>query len=126
MENDLKFLRTATQRPAKELVEAVQQIYPKYDKALQSKCENSEAYGISLNHDAMAKLYETFAPDILEARRKSRHGKHRLKCRIAARLETPVYEELQQLVKADGYNTIQDWLTEVVTAYIADKEEQNV
>ncbi len=118
MSNELKDLRIMKQIPAKDMVAVVQELYPKYDKTVQSKCENGEAYGIALQPDALQALYEHFAPDVLEARARSRHGKHRLTCKIMARLETDVYEALQLLIKADGYNTVQDWLTDVVQCYI--------
>ena len=101
------------------MVAVVQQIYPKYDKTVQSKCENGEIYGVSLRPDAMAALYAHFAPEVVEQRKAAKKDAHRLTCRISARLETADYEVLQQLIAADGYATTQDWLTAIVRRYIA-------
>lgn len=48
MAEELRELRLSKQIPAKDMVAVVQAIYPKYDKTVQSKCENGEAYGVSL------------------------------------------------------------------------------
>jgi len=52
-----------TKTPAKDMVAVVQTIYPKYDMTSQSKCENSDAYGICLTQKAMKALYAKFDPD---------------------------------------------------------------
>ena len=48
MAEELRELRLSKQIPAKDMVAVVQAIYPKYDKTVQSKCENGDAYGVSL------------------------------------------------------------------------------
>ena len=63
MPNRLKELRLKTKTPAKDMVAVVQTIYPKYDMTSQSKCENSDAYGICLTQKAMKALYAKFDPD---------------------------------------------------------------
>lgn len=45
MAEELRELRLSKQIPAKDMVAVVQAIYPKYDKTVQSKCENGDAYG---------------------------------------------------------------------------------
>jgi len=105
-DNDLRDLRVRKQLPVKDMVEVVRELYPKFDKTVQSKCENGDAYGILLRPDAMDALYRRFAPDILEGRRLARRERHRLTCRISARLENADYAALQQHLKADGYATI--------------------
>ena len=67
MAEELRELRLSKQIPAKDMVAVVQAIYPKYDKTVQSKCENGDAYGVSLRPDAMAALYSHFAPELVEA-----------------------------------------------------------
>lgn len=62
MAEELRELRLSKQIPAKDMVAVVQALYPKYDKTVQSKCENGDAYGVSLRPDAMAALYSHFAP----------------------------------------------------------------
>lgn len=123
MAEELRELRISKQIPAKEMVTVVQAIYPKYDKTVQSKCENGEAYGVSIRPDALEALYSKFAPELLEARSKPRKEHHRLTCRISARLENEDFEALQQNIQADGYETMQDWLTDTVRKYNQRKAE---
>ena len=91
MAEELRELRLSKQIPAKDMVAVVQAIYPKYDKTVQSKCENGDAYGVSLRPDAMAALYAHFAPELVESRKTAKKDAHRLTCRISARLETADY-----------------------------------
>ena len=114
MAEELRELRLSKQIPAKDMVAVVQAIYPKYDKTVQSKCENGDTYGVSLRPDAMAALYAHFAPELAEGRKAVKKDAHRLTCRISARLETADYEALQRLIEAEGYATTQDWLTATV------------
>ena len=83
MAEELRELRVTKQIPAKDMVAVVQSLYPKYDKTVQSKCENGEAYGVTIRPDAMTALYERFAPERLEPPKRTRHGQHRLTCRIS-------------------------------------------
>ena len=53
MADELKELRHARQIPARDIVKVIQKIYPKYDKTIQSKCENGDAYGVTLRPDAL-------------------------------------------------------------------------
>lgn len=39
---ELRDLRISRQLPAREMVAVVQALYPKYDKTIQSKCENGD------------------------------------------------------------------------------------
>jgi len=118
MSEELRELRISKQIPVKDMVAVVQTLYPKYDKTIQSKCENGEAYGVSIRPDAMKALYERFAPERLEPPKRTRHGQHRLTCRISCRLENEDYEALQQLIEASGCATVQDWLTGIVRELI--------
>ena len=122
-DNDLRDLRVQKQLPVKDMVEVVRTLYPKFDKTVQSKCENGSSYGIALRPDAMEALYKQFAPEILEGRRLAHKERHRLTCRISARLENDDYAALQQHQKADGYATMQDLLTDLVRRYLKAKED---
>lgn len=122
MANDLRELRLRCQLPAKDLVAVVQEIYPKYDKTMQSKCERGSEYGVDLRPDAMEALYLRFDPGALTAQRKKKNSCHRLTCRISCRLEDEDYRALQQHIKADGYATMQDWLSDIVRRYLKEKE----
>ena len=107
MAEELRELRLSKQIPAKDMVAVVQAIYPKYDKTVQSKCENGDAYGVSLRPDAMAALYAHFAPELAEGRKAVKKDAHRLTCRISARLETADYEALQRLIEV---TSLRPWL----------------
>lgn len=121
MANDLRELRLRCQLPAKEMVAVVRELYPKYDKTMQSKCERGAEYGVDLRPDAMEALYRRFDPGALEARKRAKTSGHRLTCRISCRLEDEDYRALQQHIQADGYKTMQNWLTDMVQQYIRGK-----
>ena len=126
MAEELRELRVTKQIPAKDMVAVVQALYPKYDKTVQSKCENGEAYGVTIRPDAMYALYERFAPERLEPPKRTRHGQHRLTCRISCRLENEDYEALQQLIEASGCATVQEWLTGIVRGLIGKEAPPSV
>lgn len=119
MSDELRALRLAKSIPVREMVEVVRPLYPKYDKTVQSKCENGDAYGVDLRKDAMEALYKAFDPEALTKARKKKDC-HRLICRISCRLETDEYVKLKQLVEAEGYGTMQDWLAARIREYIKD------
>lgn len=116
--NELRELRTSRGLAVKEMVAVVQGLYPKYDKTVQSKCENRDAYGVTIRRDALKALYRHFAPELLEPKKRTRHGQHRLTCRISARLENRTFAALQQRMQADGYRTFQELLTALVASYL--------
>lgn len=116
--NELRELRTSRGLAVKEMVAVVQGLYPKYDKTVQSKCENGDAYGVTIRRDALKALYRHFAPELLEPKKQTRHGQHRLTCRISARLENSTFAALQQRMQADGYQTFQELLTALVLRYV--------
>ena len=120
MAEELRELRITKQIPAKDMVAVVQSLYPKYDKTVQSKCENGETYGVTIRPDAMKALYKRFAPEHLERPKRTRHGQHRLTCRISCRLGNEDYKALQQLIEASGCATVQDWLTGIVQKLIVE------
>ena len=121
-DNELRSLRVELGLPARDMVAVVQGLYPKYDKTMQSKCENGDDYGISLRPDAMRALYEKFAPGGTKASRRKK-DRHRLTGRITCRLEDADMEALQQRMKADGYATAQELMTALVRRYLAGEVE---
>lgn len=121
MTSELRDLRTSLDIPAKEIVAEVQTIYPKYDKTLQSKCERGQEYGITIQANAMEALYKKFAPEKTAAKQRRRKDRHRLQYRIHCRLEESDYMALQAYARADGYSTMQDWLSHMVHEFIAKK-----
>ena len=122
MPEALRDLRISQQLPAKDIVAVVQAIYPKYDKTLQSKCERGDEYGIQLRQDAMAALLAKFSPCLIQTATKKGDG-HKLTSRISCRLSDEEYAELQQFVKAEGFDTMQAWLACRVRKYIKRKRK---
>lgn len=117
-ENPLRELRAAKNIPVREMVACVRELFPRYDKHLHSKCEHGEVYGILLNPKAMDALRVKYAP----AQKQTRHGKHRLTKRISCRLTDEDYESLLRFTHEDGFEKMQDWLTDVVRQYIKRKQ----
>lgn len=123
MSDELKELRVRMKLPGRELVDVIKPMYPKFDKTVLSKCENGDVYGVQLRKDAMVALYEKFDPEHLCKWHK--RDAHRLKHCIKARLPDDIYTQLQQLIRADGYTTVQEWLSERVTAYVKERTENS-
>jgi hypothetical protein len=127
MDNELRAMRLRLELPMKEMVDVVREIFPKYDKPTQCKCENSDAYGVVLRPEAMQALRERFEPEKpTEAQRAEKRDKHKLTCRISCRLEAEAYEALQQKLTADGYATMQELVTELVRRYIGKDDVADV
>lgn len=103
MPNSLKELRLKTKTPAKDMVAVVQTIYPKYDMTSQSKCENSDAYGICLTQKAMKALYAKFDPDGSIRKHLRTADQHRLKDKLHARITADEAAQLKAHLAADGY-----------------------
>ena len=95
MPNSLKELRLKTKTPAKDMVAVVQTIYPKYDMTSQSKCENSDAYGICLTQKAMKLLYAKFDPDGSIRKHFRTADQHRLKDKLHARITADEASQLR-------------------------------
>ena len=125
MADELRDLRRGKKIPAKEIVAAVQKKYPGFDKTVLSKVDNGNRYGVTLRRDVVDALIGEFAPEAREAVKWRRDGRHRLTHRIQARLEENVYSELQQALRRDGWETTQDWLTDMVKTYLQNEKEQN-
>lgn len=103
MPNSLKELRLKTKTPAKDMVAVVQTIYPKYDMTSQSKCENSDAYGVCLTQKAMKLLYAKFDPDGSVRKNFRTADQHRLKDKLHARITADEAAQLKAHLAADGY-----------------------
>lgn len=126
MAEELRELRISRKLPSKEMVEVVRDIYPKYDKTMQSKCERGDEYGVQIRPDAMDALYARFDPEQLTKTKKKKGDGHKYTCRISCRLPDEQYLLLQKHTKADGYRTMQDWLTDQVKKYLIQKGALNM
>lgn len=115
--NQLKSLFVLYSLTAKDMAETVQDIYPRFDRYLLSKCEASDQYGIEIRRDALKRLYLKFAPEAW-AKRRSRDRHRRQRC-IRCRLDDDTYQELVTLIHEDGFDTVQDWLESQVNVFVA-------
>jgi hypothetical protein len=102
----------------KDLVEIVRGLYPKYDKTLHSKVKRGDAYGITLRQDAQKAVCEAYGINPSNQRRSDNRT---LPGRISCRLDNATYEALQQLVKSDGYDTMQSWLSQHLRSHVKRK-----
>lgn len=119
MKNELKELQDGLGLSMIDIVGTVRELYPKFDKPLLSKCKATEKYGVILAQDAMDRLYDRFLPmQELPAKPKPRSGKHRLNCRVSCRLPDGDYQQLQERIKAEGFTTMQDWLSTQIQSYL--------
>lgn len=123
VKNILRRLRETHKIPVKVIVDAVRELYPKYDRTLQSKCEHGDEYGIDLRRNALDSLLEQFAPELLEEEKYRRGGCHRLTCRVHCRLDAEDYSALLICIKAEGYSTMQGWLSHKICKYLREKRE---
>lgn len=122
--NELRELRLRKKIPASEIIAFVQQYHPNFDKTMLSKCENSERYGATISRDIMNAIIAEFAPDEIAAIKKKRDGGHRLPRTILCRLEETDYHALRSRIAADGYKTMQDWLTDTVHRYLDNERKR--
>lgn len=121
--NELQTLRLSHSIPARDIAETVQQLYPRFDRYLLSKCEAESVYGIQLKTDALKALYTKFDPDGWKKRRKK--DGHRNQFRIYCRMDAETYTELFWRIQEDGYKTMQDWIMAQITAYINKPKGEN-
>ena len=120
MGNRLRDLRLSQSLSSQDIVDTVREIYPKYDKPMQSKCESSDLYGVELRRDALKALYMKYDPDGWKKRQKAIDG-HRFTAKIACRLDDETYKKLIGLIRQDGFKTVQDWIKNQVLAYINER-----
>lgn len=117
MSNDLQSLRLSRQIPARDMAETVQQLYPRFDRYLLSKCESDSVYGVQLKHDALKALYLKYDPAAW-AKRKRRTDGHKNQSRIYCRMDADTYKRLIAQIRQDGFKTVQDWIMDQILAYI--------
>lgn len=110
---ELAQLRKHANVQAKEMVEVVKELYPKYDKVIQSRVEHGSETGIQLRSDAVKVLILRFAPELLRPSRKSLRKKPN---RVQARLPNELYGLLQLHIQQNSL-TVQDFLEELVRKF---------
>lgn len=104
--------------------------FPKLDKTVVSKCSRPALYGCVLHPDGFRILREHLPeaaakPEqdtAAKPRKKHRSGRHRYTARVAGRLPDDKFLKLQRYIEAEGYETVQDWVTAQVDAFIEKME----
>lgn len=114
----LRDIREKGKVTTRDLVRTVRELYPRYDKSLQSKCERSAEYGISIRNKAMAAILAKYSPEIVEKVKRQRDGYHKFRKKVECRLPDDEYDRLQQRIRREGYVTMQSWLRAVIQEYI--------
>lgn len=114
MENKLRELRVKHGVNARDMVGEVQKRYPKYDRTLHTKCERG---------DEMNAVCERFMPEKKPSEARKRDF-HRLTYRIYGRLTKAAYTSLQRQIKADGFASVQSWITYAVQKYLSESNGQ--
>jgi len=104
----------------KDIVSIVKSDYPKYDKYLHSKVKRPDDYGIKLLDSAEEMLRETIGANPPAPHRSD---KRRKPCRIQCRLSKADFKRLQQAIKADGYDTIQAGVSQIIKNYLKERKE---
>lgn len=121
--NPLRELRLKKEIKAGDMVAVVRRLYPRYDRHLHSKCEHRHLYGVELCGDAMDALTRTCAPEDLKPEKKPE--RRTLPCRISCRMTVLDYNLLMDRIRADGFQTTQDWLLSHLRQVLKTKGEYN-
>ena len=117
----LRGLRLFHDIPAADMVAKVQDLYPKYDKYMQSKAENSDMYGVEICADALRLLWKEYDPEGYEQYRRKKDG-HKLQNRVQCCLDDETFKRLIAKSRADGFKTVNDCLVDLIKAYTANSD----
>ncbi len=113
--NPLRELRLSKEIPAADMVTIVKELFPGYNKSLQSKCERTQYYGIQLCGEAMQALYQAYD------HKKSKPPNRKNPCRLVCRVSVEDYNRVKALMERQGYSTVQDWLYTLIKKYLKEK-----
>lgn len=102
----------------RELVDAVQTIYPRFDKSLLSKAKNAERYGVEICGDALKHLWLTYAPEEYAKRKRQSDG-HKLTRRLQCRVDENLYEEFIEESHKCGFKDTNECLVELVLYFVS-------
>lgn len=119
MGNHQRNLRLRSGLKLDELADILKEIHPNIDKALLSKCENPEKYGVKLDYETFKHLYQTADPEGWEKYKRHTDG-HRLRKSIRIRMSEETFDRLHRLMEEDGYVSFQEWGTVQIFRYISD------
>ena len=103
---------------SRELVDAVQTIYPRFDKSLLSKAKNAERYGVEICGDALKHLWLTYAPEEYAKRKRNSDG-HILTRRLQCRVDEETYQQVRYKCEMDGFKDVNEFLYRLVRLYLS-------
>lgn len=102
---------------SRELVDAVQTIYPQFDKSLLSKAKNAERYGVEICGDALKHLWLTYAPEEYAKRKRHSDG-HKLTKRLQCRVDDETYAAFMKKCHKDGFKDANECLVCLIELYV--------
>jgi len=110
--NSLRDLRTVWGIPPSDIVDEIRKYYPRFDRTMLSKAENGEKWGVVISEEVIREVYAALV-EISQFDLK-RIDAHRLKNRVSVRLTDYDYAALVSLKEENGYETMQEFLTELI------------
>ena len=117
----MKEMRSELGLEVKEVVPVIRNVAPKYDGPLHSKVERPESYGIELKKSAVRAVCKHFCYEPSKQRTNEKRTKP---YRIQGRLEKTEFDRLQIAIREDGYETMQDFIYELVFQYLEARGEK--
>ena len=97
----------------KEIVQTVREQFPRFSFDLYDKCEHSDVYGVELRREAVESLRTKFGS--VKAKKKRRDG-HKLKKRLACRVNDDIFDAVQDYVTFCEGGTVNDLIIKLLTA----------
>lgn len=111
----LKEYREAHGATPADIIAIIQTKFPKYDKTLQSKCENTDKYGIEPCKEAFDLLDTHF-------KRTKRATRHRRQKRVMCRLSDEDYVAFKAAIEESSYPTMQAYMERSIKRFIKRKK----
>lgn len=119
MSRQLKRERIRRGIDAQDVAQAIRRYYPKYDRAMQSKVERPDDYGIKLLAHA-----EEIAREYIGLPAK-KSDKRRFQNRLYLRLPDDEYIQFREAMVTEGYDTDQDYMRMIIRYYMARRQNKN-
>lgn len=111
----LKAYREAVGASPADIVAILTARFAKYDKTLQSKCENTDKYGIEPCKEAFDLLDTHF-------KRTKRATRHRRQKRVMCRLSDEDYADFKAAIEESSYPTMQAYMERSIKRFIKRKK----
>ena len=136
---DVKAYRKQKDLTVREVVDVMKRRYESYSNPLQTAVENPDKYGVRLTEDAEDHLIGVFgAPKekdiektdavcevVCESVNRPKKDCHKLKGRMSFRMTKTFARRFNRAIKAHGWKSVQDALTDIVTEWLEREESNN-